>query len=127
EAEEKNLAALKIELGKAVPQTGQIKYATKKVRSSEESLNELQQRKLYFEIKAERRKAYVEQRYSESLSKGGRPWPDKEEIEIYKSIAKFNKDKIEWDKNKGIRKDVPRGTKVEAKKEEGGESPPSHE
>jgi len=76
EAEEKNLGAMKIELNKAVPQTGQIKYATKKVRSSEDTLNELQQRKFYFEIKAERRKAYVQQRYDESLTKGGRPWPD---------------------------------------------------
>ena len=121
EGEEKNLGAMKIELDKAIPQTGQIKYATKKLRSAEDSLNQLKQRKLYFEIKAERRKAYVEQRYQESFDKGGRPWPDKEELEVYKSIAKFNKEKLDWDKNKGIRKNVPRGTKVQAPKKEEGE------
>ncbi len=118
DSEEKSLNGFKAEIGKAVPQTGQIKYATKRLRASEDSLNELKQRRLYFEIKAERRKAYVEQRYHESFNKDGRPWPDQQEIEVYKSITKFNREKLEWDKNKGIKKGVPRGTKVE-KKEEG--------
>lgn len=112
EGEEKNLVLLKQELSKAVPQTGQIKYASKKVLAAEESINITKQRKIFFEIKAERRKSYVQQRYEESLSKDGRPWPDAKEVEVYKSISKFNREKMEWDKNKGIKKGVPRGTEA---------------
>lgn len=116
EAEEKNLLNLKKELEKAVPQTGQVKYATQKVRNSEEMLNKILQQKIYFEIKLERRKHYVMERYLESLKEGGRKWPDPEEVAIYKSVTKFNREKIEFDKNKRMvkGKNVPRGTKVEA-------------
>ena len=116
EAEEKNLLSLKKELEKAVPQTGQVKYATLKVRNSEEMLNKLMQQKIYFDIKIERRKVYVMERYQESLKKDGRKWPDEEELAIYKSVTKFNREKIEYDKNKRMvkGKDVPRGTKVES-------------
>lgn len=112
EAEEKNLEKLKKELEKAIPQTGQVKYATKKVRDSEERLNELRQQKTYFEIKIERRKFEVRNRYQESLLKGGRPWPDQKEIEMYKTVTAFYRDKLQWEKTKGVKKkDVPRGTK----------------
>lgn len=116
ESEEKTLLSLKSELAKAVPQTGQVKYATHKVRKSEELLNKIAQQKVYFEIKLERRKLYVMDRYLESLKEGGRKWPDPEEIAIYKSVTKFNREKLEFDKNKRMvkGKDVPRGTKVES-------------
>ncbi|MCC2679720.1 MAG: hypothetical protein K0R29_2296 [Pseudobdellovibrio sp.] len=91
EGAEKNLIAAQEEVKKAVPQTGQIKYATKKLRNAEAYLAEMKQRKIYFDIKRERRKAYVQFRYQESLSS--------------------NRDKLEWDRTKGIKKDVPRGTK----------------
>jgi len=111
ESAEKGLLSAQEEAKKAIPQTGQIKYATKKVRNAEAFLSEMKQRKIYFDIKRERRKAYVQFRYQESLNAGGRPWPDPKEIEEYKDITKFNRDKLEWDRNKGMKKDVPRGTK----------------
>lgn len=113
EAEEKSLEKLKKELDKAIPQTGQVKYATKKVRDSEDRLNELSQQKTYFEIKIERRKYEVRRRYQESLKKGGRPWPDAKEIEMYKTVTAFYRDKLHWEKTKGVKKkDVPRGTET---------------
>jgi hypothetical protein len=111
EAAQKNLELAKEEVKKAIPQTGQIKYATKKLRNAEAYLAEMNQRKIYFDVKRERRKNYVQFRYQESLAAGGRPWPDKNEIEEYKSIVKFNREKLEWDRTKGIKKNVPRGTK----------------
>ena len=119
EAEEKNLINLQRELEKAVPQTGQIKFATKKVQASQAQIDVLTQQKRFFEIKLEMRKHYVQQRYQESLNKDGRPWPDQEELSLYKSIAKLNRDKLEYDRNKRMVKDkkegdVPRGTKVES-------------
>ncbi len=116
EEEEKNLASLKKELEKAIPQTGQVKYATKKVQVSQEQVEILKQRKTFFEIKIEMRKHQVQQRYKESLRKDGRPWPDQEEITLYRSISKLNRDKLAYDRNKRMvkDKDVPHGTKAES-------------
>lgn len=110
EEEEKNLKSVKEELALAVPQTGQVKFSKKKVSDSLERITILKQQKMYFEIKIEQRIQYAQQKYSESLHKGGKPWPDKEEVEVYKNLAKFRRDKIEWDKNKNLKKSVPRGT-----------------
>jgi hypothetical protein len=124
EGAQKNLELAKEEVKKAIPQTGQIKYATKKLRNAEAYLAEMNQRKIYFDVKRERRKNYVQFRYQESLKSGGRPWPDKNEIDEYKAVVKFNRQKLEWDRNKGMKKDVPRGTKSSPAGEspEGGES-----
>lgn len=110
DSEEKNLASLIKERNSSVPQTGQIKFANKKVADAESKVNALKQQKLYFEIRIEQRKHEAMQRYEESLKEGGRPWPDKEEVAMYRSVVKFQRDKINWDKTKGMRKDVPRGT-----------------
>lgn len=111
ESAEKMLLKAQEEIKKAIPQTGQIKYATKRLRNAEAFFSEMKQRKVYFDVKRERRKTYVQFRYQESLNKDGRPWPDTAEIEEYKAVVKFNHDKLEWDRNKGIKKNVPRGTK----------------
>ena len=110
EEEEKMLVSLMKERDKVIPQTGQIKYADKKVNDSEARLNILKQRKQFFEIKIELRKHEVQQRYAESLRPNGRPWPDTKEVEIYKAVAQFQREKLEYEKNKGMKKDVPRGT-----------------
>lgn len=110
DSETRGLEGLRGELSKALPQTGQIKFATKKVKDSEDRLNTLNQQRLYFEIKLERRKNFVQSRYEESRHEGGKPWPDEKELALYRSVVKFNHDKIQWDKTKGMRKSVPRGT-----------------
>ena len=121
EAAEKQLLSAQEEVKKAIPQTGQIKYATKRLRNAESFLAETKQRKIFFDVKRERRKSYVQFRYQESLDKGGRPWPDTAEIEQYKAVIKFNHDKLEWDRTKGTKKDVPRGTKSSSNQSPGGE------
>lgn len=126
EAEEKNLETLLKERQKAIPQTGQIKYANKKVYDSQERIEQIRQQKTYFEIKIETRKFEVRARYAESLKKGGRPWPDPKEVEMYKTVTEFYRNKINWEKTKGTKKNVPRGTKVESGAEKAAEPPPSH-
>ncbi len=110
EAEEKQQEKLKAEFAKALPQTGQVKYASKKLKDSADRLNAIGQQKTYFGIKIEQRKAYVQSRYQESMKDPTRPWPDEKELELYRSVVKFNRDKIAWDKNRGMKKNVPRGT-----------------
>ena len=109
EAETKNLVKLEAERDKVVPQTGQIKFATRKVNETQATLTKLSQQKQFFEIKLELRKNEVRERYTEAR-KGGRKWPDPVEITSYQAVMKLQREKLEWDKNKGKKKDVPHGT-----------------
>jgi hypothetical protein len=123
ESEEKNLEKLLKEKDAALPQTGQVKFAQKKVFETENTLTKLKQQKQFFEVSLELRKLAVRDRYSESRRPGGRKWPDLEEIKTYKSTIKLQREKLRWDKSKGIKKDVPRGT---GKSEEKNETKPTH-
>ena len=69
ESEQKNLQKLQQEKEKAVPQTGQVKFAEKRVNETSNSVIKLQQQKQFFEIKIELRKAEVRQKYLESRKK----------------------------------------------------------
>lgn len=109
ESTQKEYNKLLIEKTKAVPQTGQIKFVQKKIYDCERQINTLKQQKQFFEIKIELRRDLARQRALESQH-GGRPWPDVAEIATYKSSIKFQRDKLAWDKNKGMKKNVPRGT-----------------
>ncbi len=111
EAEEKLYEKTLGEAKKVIPQTGQIKYIQKKIFDSERRVDSLKQQKQFFGIKLELRKAEAQARYKESLS-GGRKWPDEEELSLYKASIKFQRDKLAWDKNKGMKKNVPRGTEA---------------
>lgn len=113
EAETKNVEKLKLELQNAVPQTGQVKFAQKKVNETQATIDKLAQQKQFFEIKIELRKAEVRSRYHEAR-RGGRKWPDLAEIEGYKAMMKLQREKLEWDKNKGQKKSVPHGTSEQA-------------
>jgi hypothetical protein len=115
EAEQKGFQKLLDEKSKAVPQTGQIKYVQKKINDAEKWIESLKQQRQFFQIKLELRKAEVRKKYIES-KRGGKPWPDQAEIEIYRSTIKLQRDKINWDKNKGIKKNVPRGTDQKSSK-----------
>lgn len=101
------------DLRSVVPQTGQIKSYEKKVFESKNQLERLTQQQQFFEISLEQRKKHVVDRYGESF-RGGRPWPDAKEIEIYEQSQKLQREKITWEKNKGVVKNVPRGTTLEA-------------
>ncbi len=123
ESEQKNLQKLQQERDSAVPQTGQVKFANQKVNETLATVNKLQQQKQFFEIKIELRKSEARRKYLES-KKLGKPWPDPVEIANYKASMKLQRDKLNWEKNKGMKKDVPRGTKEHgaepAKAEHGG-------
>lgn len=109
ESEYKNLEKLMAEKEKVVPQTGQIKFSQKKIFETENTITKLKQQKQFFEIKLAIRKTEVMDRYLESR-KGGRAWPDKDEIVTYRSTLKLQREKLNWDKAKGMKKEVPRGT-----------------
>ena len=96
--EESQFARVKKEFEIVVPQTGQIKYAQKRVFESEQNLTSYKQQAKYFEIKLEQRKLFVRERYLESFQKNGRKWPDEEEIKDYKLRLKLQRAKLDWNK-----------------------------
>lgn len=110
ESEEKALLGLQEELKQAVPQTGQIKYATKKVTEAQKRIDVLRQQRMFFEIKLEQRRLEAAKKYEESLKPGGKPWPDPVEVENYRAVAKLQRDKIAWAQRDNKKTDVPRGT-----------------
>ena len=93
-----------------IPQSGQKKPYEKKLFDSENTLKRLRQQKQFFQISSEQRKDYVRMRYNEGFGKSGRPWPDTKEIEQFERAKKLQREKITWEKNKGVIKNVPRGT-----------------
>lgn len=93
------------ELGHVIPQTGQRKFAEKRVFDSQNQLSTYRQQEKYFEVKLEERRIYVRKRYLESLLPRGRPWPAPEEDAEYELRLKLRRAKLDWDKKR-----VPRGT-----------------
>ncbi len=80
--EGKTLEEHKGALAKVLPQTGQNKYAQKRVFDSENRIEHLKQLKKYLEISSESRKMKDALEYSRSMNKG-EPWPDSAEFKDY--------------------------------------------
>lgn len=103
ESQEKEVEKLRIELNAAIPQTGQIKYVQKKYFEADKLLQQYKQQRQFFQIKLEQRKLEVQDKYEASLN-NGLPYPDEEEVKVYRSTLKLQREKIAWDKNKGMKK-----------------------
>lgn len=115
DAAEKELAELEKTVKTAVPQTGQARSFDAKYFEAKNALEKMKQQRQYFDIKVEERKLDVQDRYNESFTKNGRKWPDPAEVATYKAKLKLYRDKIAWEKNKGmIKNNVPRGTDKKA-------------
>nr|BFD61312.1 hypothetical protein CKG001_34190 [Bdellovibrio sp. CKG001]BFD64776.1 hypothetical protein BdHM001_34570 [Bdellovibrio sp. HM001] len=96
EAEKKNLEGFEKELSDVVPQTGQIKYAQKRVRESKERIVRLEQEKQYLELKVDARKREAKKSYSKAFKKGD-PWPDPQEWDSYQTEKRLRNAKRTWD------------------------------
>jgi len=129
EAAEKEAEAALKDIKKATPQTGQINTYENKYFEAKNNLDRLKQQKQYFEIKVEERKQEAQIRYEESLTKGGRKWPDPQEVAAYKLRLKLYREKMEWDKNRGGKKLVPekKDAKAAGGEHVGTEAPASEE
>ena len=127
DAAEKELNDMEKSLKTAVPQTGQLKQMELRLFEAKNTFEKLKQQKQYFDIKVEERKQQVQQRYEESLTKNGRKWPDSKEVEIYEQKLKLYRDKIAWDKNKGIVKPKSKTPAAPASTEHRAAPPAEHQ
>lgn len=96
EAEKKNLEGFEKELADAIPQTGQIKYAQKRVRETKEKITRLEQEEQYLKLKVEARKKESKTSYSVAFKKG-ETWPNPQEWTDYQTQKRFRNAKKSWD------------------------------
>lgn len=96
EAAKKELEGFRKELAEVKPQTGQIKYASKRVYDTEAKITKLEQEKRYFELAAKAREREAKKLYKEAF-KSGKPWPDSAGFEEYKTEERLRNAKRSWD------------------------------
>lgn len=93
---QKTLAEHQAALGKVVPQTGQIRYAQKRVWEAEAATSKIEQQKKYWIIRMDDRKMYVRKKSLESFHKG-QEWDDPKEWEAYDTEKRLRRAKLQWD------------------------------
>ncbi|WP_413585837.1 hypothetical protein [Bdellovibrio sp. HCB274] len=96
EAEKKKLEGFEKDLMTVVPQTGQIKYAKKRIYESQAAITRLEQEVEYLKLKVEQRKATAQQSYKKAFAKK-EDWPDPKEWASYQAEQKLRKAKRSWD------------------------------
>ncbi|WP_374076517.1 hypothetical protein [Bdellovibrio bacteriovorus] len=102
EGEKKTLEEHEQTLKDVVPQTGQIKYAQKRVDESKDRITRLEQEKQYLELKIEARKKSSKKSYLKAFKKG-EPWPDPKEWDSYQIEKKLRNAKRTWDVNERLK------------------------
>lgn len=96
EAEKKTLDEHLKALGDVVPQTGQIKYAQKRVDESRARIIFLEQEKQYLELKRTARQREARQSYTTAFKKG-ETWPNPAEWRAYEAEKRLRGAKRNWD------------------------------
>ena len=90
-------------LSEVVPQTGQIKYAQKRVDDAYKKIDRLKQEKTYLQIRAVERLKQVRVQYKRAFDKG-EEWPNPAEFEEYKKIKALKAARPNWDHNERLEK-----------------------
>ena len=96
---EKDLEGFQKDLENVVPQTGQIKYAEKRVSEATAKLEKLKQMRQYWEIRLETRKQWDRKQYLAAY-KAKKPWPESSEYEQYKIQRKLEQAPKSWNLKK---------------------------
>ncbi len=96
EAEKKKLEGFENDLKGTIPQTGQIKFAQKRVFESQALISKLEQEKSYLELKIEQRRKAAVLSYRKAFAKK-EDWPDPKEYASYQAEQKLRKAKRSWD------------------------------
>lgn len=84
----KELEGFEKDLSLVAPQTGQIKYAQKRVFEAQDKIAKLEQLEKYWKLKAIERKAFSRRKYLEAYSKK-ETWPNPQEYEEYLAEKKL--------------------------------------
>ncbi len=101
EARKKDLEGFLVEEKAAQPQTGQVKYATKRVNETKAEINRLKQMVDYYAIKLDSRKEYAFKSYMAAFREK-KPWPDPKEFEEYKVQRRLETSSRQWSQKQQI-------------------------
>ncbi|MBX2988120.1 MAG: hypothetical protein KF802_09505 [Bdellovibrionaceae bacterium] len=93
---QKQVAEHKKNLEKVQPQTGQIKFAQKRVWDAEKAVDLLEQQKKYWIIRLEHRRDYVRRKSLEAFNKK-EVWSDESEFAEYQAEKRLRLAKLKWD------------------------------
>lgn len=96
EAAKKQLVEQEKELAAVVPQTGQVKFAQKRVFDTKNVISTLEQQQKYWVIRAEQRRDFVRKKSYEAFHKG-ETWSDSKELEEYQTEKRLRAAKLQWD------------------------------
>lgn len=102
--ERKNLADAEGEIKKAVPQTGQIKFARKHYFDVKARMEKLEQELRYYRLREESRKYEARADYLKAFDKK-EAWPSPEEFENYKIAESARKKSRNWSVKERILKE----------------------
>lgn len=100
---EKTLIEKKADLEKVKPQTGQIKYAQKRLWDTQRTLDSLIQQEKYWSLRIKEREQTAKTEYIKSF-KAGRPWPDPKEFQEYSTEKRLREARLQWDAKERIEK-----------------------
>lgn len=92
----KELEGFEKDLAAVVPQTGQIRYAQKRVSETKAKIEKLTQLQEYWRLRVESRKKWAREKYLKAY-KEKKPWPPKEEWEEYVIQRKLQVAPRNWD------------------------------
>jgi len=84
-----------------VPQTGQIKFARKRLYDAEKSIERLKQEIKYLELRLQSRKREAKQTYITAYH-DKKPWPNPSEWQTYQEKKKVMSDRGPWNVNARI-------------------------
>lgn len=105
-AEKKQLEEFQKALLEVKPQTGQIKYAEKRLFESKARLEKLDQRRIYLELRLKTRKDLITKEYLAAFEKD-LPWPDPKEYQTYKSQKDLESAPRTWSVGNRLEKASP--------------------
>jgi hypothetical protein len=96
EAEKKKLEGFEKDKMEVVPQTGQIKYANKRIYESQAAITRLEQQVEYLKLKVEQRARTAQAAYKKAYA-NKQEWPDPKEWSSYQAEQKLRNAKRSWD------------------------------
>jgi hypothetical protein len=92
---QKELEGFVKELNAVAPQTGQVKYAQKRVDETRARVLKLEQMRLYYQIRIQSRKRWAQDKYTEAY-RAKKSWPESKELEQYKVQKKMEQAPRTW-------------------------------
>ncbi len=120
-AAEKELEGFQKELSLVVPQTGQVKYAQKRVYDSQAKLEKLKQMRAYWELRAQSRVKWAREEYMKAYN-AKKPWPPPEEYATFKAQLALERAPRQWDLRQRLDQ-AKLGMKLKGSSENGEEAP----